>query len=278
MTSDHPILSEQGDGETPQGLVLGAIPGASPDKWVTRWRQRYPEIPLTVRYDEDAGVLERVRIGEADIAYLRHRAQDQTSPEGSFEANSEDSSGGSPEQSESELFHRVQIYTEQAVVCAAADHWVAAAEESVDWADIAEEPFIDPVEMGVSGPGAELAADERMAMEVVASGAGLLMLPNSVARALSRKDVVIRTLTDHPGFTVSLVWLREKDSPEIQEFIGIARGRKQSSGRSQLEPAGPKKGKKAKQAAARAEPSQRKSRQQPRSPRGRPPRGRRRPR
>lgn len=271
MTSDRPILPEQEDGEPPQGLVLGAIPGASPDKWVSRWRQRYPEIPLTVRYDEDAGALQRVRSGEADIGYLRHRAQEPGGSDGS--------SGDLAELSETELFHRVQIYTEQAVVCAASDHWVAAAEEAVDWVDIAEEPFIDPADMGVSGSGAELAADERMAMEVVASGAGLLLLPNSVARALSRKDAVIRTLTDHPGFTVSLVWLRAKDSPEIQEFIGIARGRKQSSGRSQLEPAaGPKKGKKAKQAAARAEPSRRKSRQQPRSPRGRPPRGRRRPR
>ncbi len=232
--------------------------GAAPDKWMRRWRQRYPDIPLEVHYYDDAGVLERLTAGTVDITYLRSRP-------------------GTPAP-DKDTFHAVQIYTEEPAVCASRDHWVAAAENSVDWVEIADEPFIDPSQMGVAAhdphtalTGADLAAAERTAMEVAAAGAGLVVVPNSVARAVSRKDVVVRTVAGQPGYPVSLVWLRERDSEEIQEFIGIARGRKESSGRSQLAPK-----QRAKPAGARAGSSPRQPRPKPGSPRGRPPRGRRR--
>ncbi len=205
----------------PGQLTLGAIPGAAPDKWVRRWRERFPAIPLRVDYYDDAGAPERLIAGTVDISYHRSREGLQLSEEG--------------------LFHRVRLYTEQAVVCAARDHWVAAAEDSVDFAELCDEPFLDPWGM-VSEPGdphrplagEELARAERIALEVVASGAGLLVMPHSVARALSRKDVVTRVLDQAPGYDVSLLWLRERDSEQIQEFIGVARGRRAQSPRSAL--------------------------------------------
>lgn len=229
------------------GIRLGAIPGATPDKWVSRWRDRYPEFDLTVDYFDDAGQLERIERRTADVGYIRFREDDPASVfrsrAGRKEAEQDPSSeavgvGGD----EDDLFHRVFLYREEPVVCAASDHWIAASEESVDRQEIAGEAFLDPAGMmpgETPDPhtplaGADLARAERIALEVVASGAGLLILPNSVARMLSRKDIVIRRVEDLPGYDVGLCWLREKDGDVIQEFIGVARGRKPGSGRSAI--------------------------------------------
>ncbi|RJN32327.1 LysR substrate-binding domain-containing protein [Nesterenkonia natronophila] len=219
-------------------MILGAIPGATPDKWATRWRQRFPDHALEVKYYDDTGQLERLSSGTVDIGYVRFREQES--------------------QLNTELFHRVLLYREDPVVCAAAEHWIAAADDSVDAADLIDEAFVDPVQIlqrsrdsaaGVgadagSAPqsldvhstrsGASLAGAERIALEVAASGAGVVVLPNSVARVLSRRDVVIRRIAGAAGYETGLAWLRARDSDLIQEFIGIARGRKEGSPRSSL--------------------------------------------
>ncbi|GAB3190555.1 LysR family transcriptional regulator substrate-binding protein [Nesterenkonia suensis] len=213
-------------------LRLAAIPGATPDKWLQRWHQRFPQVRISVDYYDDGAPdgsdqLHRVAAGLADLGYLRLPAGEALTDE---------------------RFHRVRLYEELPVVCAAAEHWIAAAEDTVSWEDIAEEAFLDPAQMRLDGEGrpaesaphepktgAELASAERMALQVVASGAGLLVLPNSVARALSRKDVVIRAVEGLPGYEVGLCWMKDRDDEVIQEFIGLARGRKAGSGRSELE-------------------------------------------
>lgn len=283
-------------------MRLGAIPGATPDKWVTRWRERYPDFALSVERFDEAGQLERLHAGTVDVGYIRF-PEDAQAPTG-------------------EDLHRVWLYREAPVVCASRDHWVAAAESSVTWEEISAEPFFDPAEMlqetqaadaeqaallaaDVHTPkqGADLAAGERMALEVVASGTGLVVLPNSVARMLARRDIVIREIEGIAGYDVGLAWLREADSPVIQEFIGVARGRKPGSGRSEISSgveskaaarsdsrsvskSGSTSGAKPeskqkpgpKRAAARAAPGRSRPGQKPGSRRGQPPRGRRRPR
>ncbi|WP_300345028.1 LysR family transcriptional regulator substrate-binding protein [Nesterenkonia sp.] len=243
------------DQPSPQ-LRLGAIPGATPDKWAARWRERFPGTQLHVDYYDDAGVLQRLRASTVDLSYLRLPAE--------------------AESQVPEDVHRVWLYTEETVVCAAAEHWIAAADAAVAWEEIAEENFLDPAEMirpwegepqphrtetdpgpetdsaaeaesemaTDPGPGAEpsevhhpksgahLARAERLAVEVAASGAGLVLLPASVARMLSRKDVVIRSVDGLAGHRTGLAWLRERDDEQIQEFIGIARGRRAGSPRS----------------------------------------------
>lgn len=267
--------------------------------------------------------------GLADIGYLRLRGEKDISDEN---------------------FHRVWLYEELPVVCAAADHWIAAADTSVLWEDIAEESFLDAQAMasqdmgpqqgmGVENVGAQnmgftqgddlqtdpalsgsststpaeltphrqnqtrqhhvltpktgmqLARAERTAMEVVASGAGVMIMSNSAARALARKDVAIRVVEGIEGWRTGLTWLRSHDSPEIQEFIGLARGRRADSARSELpqkqdrrrRATGSRRGKGtsgagSRGAAGRGKPSGGKSGGQPArsSGRGRPARGRRR--
>lgn len=330
-----------GDWAEAAGLRLAAIPGATPDKWAGRWRRRHPELELAVDYYDDAGQMERVRCGTADVGYVRALAEstapavDQPGEPGEQPGRAWDSSpprsprptsqgpaaqGPVPQQAEGVVareladavaageMHRVMLYREEPLVCAASDHWVAAAEESVLWEEIEEESFLQPEEMlqdysgsavgsrGTSGgehampspksaaadpggqdmarapsmtgqepalrlssaaspadpfhtpqTGAGLARAERLALEVVASGAGLLILPSSVARMLSRKDVVLRRVEGLPGYDVALAWRRDRDDAVIQEFIGIARGRRPGSGRSELlqKSAHPKAGTKA---------------------------------
>lgn len=214
-------------------MILGAIPGATPDKWVARWRDRYPDLPLQVHYYDDAGFgsaaqFERIRSGTVDVGYIRL---------------SEDAG-----EIDKDLYHRVLLYREDPVVCAAADHWIAAAETSVSAEEIADEAIFDPADMVAAAEradihtpqaGTDLAHAERLAVETVATGAGLVLLPASVARALSRKDVVIRTVEGRPGYQTGLGWLRERDSDTIQEFIGVARGRKAGSGRSAVQASNP---------------------------------------
>ena len=208
-------------------MILGAIPGATPDKWVARWRSRYPDLPLQVHYyddDPDSALdaqLARLRAGTVDVGYIRMPEAAQEIDKG--------------------LYHRVLLYREEAVVSAAADHWIAAAESSVTAAEIAEETQFHPADMLVEGAGpdshtpqagADLGRAERLALETAATGAGVVVLPASVARMLARKDVAIRTVEGLPGYQTGLAWLVEQDSDLIQEFIGVARGRRPGSGRS----------------------------------------------
>lgn len=212
-------------------MILGAIPGVTPDKWVARWRSRYPQLPLQVHYYDDASAdsaleaqLARIRAGTVDVGYIRLPEDAQEIEKG--------------------LYHRVLLYREDPVVCAAADHWIAAAEASVTAAEIAQETQFDPADMlpESAGPdihtpqsGADLARAERLAIETAATGAGVVVLPASAARMLARKDVVIRTVEGLPGYQTGLAWLVEQDSDLIQEFIGVARGRKPGSGRSAVQ-------------------------------------------
>lgn len=289
-------------------LRLGAIPGASPDKWVARWRERYPDFTLRTDYFDEAGQVARVREGTVDVGYFRVLHGGGIAdhiPSGAGQTGGP-GQGLGPDAADD--LHRVVLYREDAAVCAAEDHWIAAADQSVAWEEIAGEAFFTPEQMlqqvgsGV-GPvdvhtpvaGKDLARGERLALETAASGAGLVVLPFSMARMLMRRDMVVRTLTGHPGYETGLIWLREQDDPVIQEFIGVARGRRPGSGRNAL----PQKRQKASQGSTResgkakgekspaqgtsatrgaggATAGRPRSRQKPGSRRGQPPRGRRR--
>ncbi|MDV7101206.1 LysR substrate-binding domain-containing protein [Gordonia amicalis] len=88
------------------------------------------------------------------------------------------------------------------------------------------------------------------AIELVAAGIGVLLVPQSLARLHHRKDLVFRPVTDAPTGTVGLLW--PAPTTELaDEFIGIVRGRKATSSRGQSEPA-PKRSAKEKAAAKRA--------------------------
>ena len=57
-------------------------------------------------------------------------------------------------------------------------------------------------------------------------------VPQSVARLGSRKDEVAIPVTDAEETRIALAWLVENDRPEIEDWVGIVRGRTANSSRT----------------------------------------------
>lgn len=70
-----------------------------------------------------------------------------------------------------------------------------------------------------------------MAIEVVASGSGVVVLPMSIARHYNRRDVEARVVPDAPSTTIAVAWIADNTTDDIEEFIGIVRGRTARSSR-----------------------------------------------
>jgi DNA-binding transcriptional LysR family regulator len=154
-----------------------------------------PGVPLHAFMADDASQLAVLRNGSADLSFVRLPVD----------------RGG---------LNVIPLYEEQAVVVAPKGHEISVFEE-VALGDLAEETFLDVAELG----GAE------SALQVVASGAGLLILPMSVARHFNVKDTVARRLSGAPGTQIALAWPADTTDEVIEEFIGIVRGRTAQSSR-----------------------------------------------
>ncbi|MGW9404321.1 LysR substrate-binding domain-containing protein [Arthrobacter sp. NPDC055585] len=188
-------------------LKISYVPGVTPGKWIARWNDRRGRALQPVQVDEEQA-LEDLRSGAADLVFLRI-------PEDGYER---------PED-----LHAIPLYREQPVVAAPKDHPLSAFEE-VEASDLAGENVMDPAELGTAATG----------LEVVASGAGLLILPMSVARIHSRRDVLTRPVHGVAGTRIAVAWLQSTVDPDVEEFIGIVRGRTANSSRqpsAQGEPA-----------------------------------------
>jgi DNA-binding transcriptional LysR family regulator len=183
-------------------LTIGLVPGVIPDKWTRRWADRMPDIPLRVLACSEDEQLQVLRDGRADMCFIR-QAADAERPTGPEELS------------------LIPLYTERPVVVAPKEHELELYDGEVPAAQLAEFTVLDPAEMGGAKTG----------VEVVASGAGVMVLPMSVARHYSRKDVISRILADYPETKVGLAWLTERTDEVIEEFIGVVRGRTANSSR-----------------------------------------------
>ncbi len=133
--------------------------------------------------------------------------------------------------------HVIRLYEEVPVVVASAEsHLMAAEELSPD--DLAGEVLITPLD-DVLGPLGLPTADAAFAplettadaISTAASGAGIVVVPMSLARLHHRKDADHRLLRGGPTSAVALVWPRERTTPDVEAFIGIVRGRTANSSR-----------------------------------------------
>ncbi len=187
---------------------VGFVTGATPDKWAGAWRERYPRerldlVPVT---EDDQELL--IRDGSLDMGLVRLPV---------------DRDG----------LHAIPLYDEVPVVVAGVDHFVAAAEE-VDLADLVDEQLVRPHRSGWVPSADQLPwppMTEREAVETVAAGTGVALMPMSVARLYARKDVVHRPVAGLSPTTVALAWLTESDDERAQRFVGIVRGRTARSSR-----------------------------------------------
>ncbi|MZD06187.1 LysR family transcriptional regulator [Streptomyces sp. SID5785] len=208
------------------GFRLAYVPGATPAKWVRIWNERLPDTPLTLVPVAAADVDGVLRAGEADAGLVRLPV-DRT------------------------YFSAIPLYTETTVVVVPKDHVVAAVEEVTldDLADeIVQHPLDDVLdwERPPGQPAFERPATTADAVELVAAGVGLVIVPQSLARLHHRRDLTYRTVTDAPGSAIGLAWPEERTTDQVEDFIGIVRGRtvNSSRGRTQPEPKNPKSPKK----------------------------------
>lgn len=105
----------------------------------------------------------------------------------------------------------IRLYDELPVVVAPKEHLFESV-DSVTLADLEAETIVDDVEL-------------------VAANVGVAVMPQSVARALSRRDTIARPLSDGAVTTIVLAWPTERTTPLVEEFIGIVRGRTANSSR-----------------------------------------------
>lgn len=201
---------------TPELFRLALVPGVTPGKWVATWRERLPDVRLAlvpVTATDGGDVL---RTGGADAGLLRLPV---------------DRTGLSV----------IPLYTEVPVVIVSSDHAIAAFDE-ICVADLADEIVLSPLddllgwEVLPGTPAAERPATTGDAVELVAAGVGVLVVPQSLARLHHRRDLTYRPLTDGPGSTVALAWVEERTTDLVEELIGIVRGRTVRSSRGRAAP------------------------------------------
>lgn len=197
---------------TPQRpFRVGFVTGATPDKWAGVWRRRRRD-SLELVPVEQAEQEPGLRDVSLDMCLVRLPV---------------DRDG----------LHLIRLYDEQPVVVVGKEHVVSAFDE-VDLSDLADEQLVQAPE---DVPGwSEVARAERLdwppmsikdAIEVVAGGTGIVVVPMSVARLHQRKDVVHVPVTGVPVTQIGLAWLIDNEDERVQEFIGIVRGRTERSSR-----------------------------------------------
>ncbi|MBT2460049.1 LysR family substrate-binding domain-containing protein [Streptomyces sp. ISL-86] len=203
--------------EVSPSFRLAYVPGVTPTKWVRIWNERLPEIPLTLVGVSAAEAPDILRGRGADAGFVRLPI-DRTD------------------------LSAIPLYTETTVVVVPKDHIMAAVEE-VTAEDLADDIVLHPLddtlewEQLPGRPAIERPATTADAIELVAAGVGLLVVPQSLARLHHRKDLTYRPVSDAPQSRIALSWPEEETTDLVEEFIGIVRGRtvNSSRGRSQAQ-------------------------------------------
>jgi hypothetical protein len=177
-------------------LTIAFVPGVSPAKWARVWRDRFASVELLLRPIGQADVDDALA-GDVDMVFARMPV--------------------------SPSHKAIPLWTETAVVATPKDSDLAGSAE-LTTADLRGVHVIDagPVPTDIDG-----------ALDLVEANVGVVVLPQSLFRKASRKDLVARPLVDSPGTRVALVWRDEDTSELTEEFIGVVRGRTANSSRSQ---------------------------------------------
>ncbi|WP_072687680.1 LysR substrate-binding domain-containing protein [Rhodococcus marinonascens] len=215
---------------------LTYVPGVTPAKWVRIWGERVTDTPLELLAGNAADATAALRQDRADAALLRLPV---------------DRDGLSV----------IPLYAEVPVVVVPSDHVFTAA-EGIALADLADELVLDPVDTPLVWdhlPGRrtlDRPASTSDAIELVAAGVGVVVVPMSLARLNHRKDLTYRPVDGAPESRIALAWVEDRTTDLIDEFIGIVRGRTANSsrGRSPHETPKTKTPKPRKQTEARSAP------------------------
>ena len=187
---------------------VGFVAGATPDKWARVWRERFPRQPLELVPLEQEVQEADLRAGELDMCLVRLPV-------------------------DREGLHCIPLYDEVPVAVVGAEH-VATVVDELSLADLADEQLVLPHPSGWTPTVEQLdwpPMGVAEAVEVVAAGTGVAIVPMSLARLHQRKDTAYRPVRDLPPTTVALAWRVDNEDPRVQSFIGIVRGRTERSSR-----------------------------------------------
>ncbi|MTE09851.1 LysR family transcriptional regulator substrate-binding protein [Corynebacterium aurimucosum] len=179
--------------------------GTEPGKWFRRYRDSHPpESLVTVDADDAMDVL---LAHEADLALTRL-----------------------PDSRVDDSFHVVQLYEEAPGIAVPKDSVYAEVGEDVTPEDVAEEI----VNYRIAQDGSVDVPALRTALQVVAANVGVAIAPRPLLKVLSKKQVVALGLEDPTvaRTVIALVWRRADDGDEIQDFVGVAKGRTRNSSRN----------------------------------------------
>ncbi|OLO34300.1 LysR family transcriptional regulator [Streptomyces sp. MNU77] len=198
--------------DTPSSFRLAYVPGVTPTKWVRVWHERLPHVPLELVQATAAEAPGLLAGGDADAGLVRLPV-------------------------DRDVLSAIPLYTETTVVVIPKDH-VATAAEEVSLAELSDEIVLHPLddlldwETLPGRPAVERPATTADAIELVAAGVGVLLVPQSLARLHHRKDLTYRPVPDAPASRVALSWPEAELTPDlVEEFIGIVRGRTVNSTR-----------------------------------------------
>ncbi len=194
-----------------QPFRLAYVPGVTPAKWVRVWNERMPDVPIELVPVEPTAGADPLREDVADIALLRLPLQ-------------------------RDGLSVIPLYTEVSVVVVPKEHVFAAVDE-VSVSDLADETVLHPLDDvldWVALPGEEAferPASTEDAISHVASEVGVLVTPQSLAPPAPPTRPDLPSVVDAPASQVGLVWITDRTTDLVDEFVGIVRGRTANSSR-----------------------------------------------
>lgn len=198
--------------DIPSSFRLAYVPGVTPTKWVRVWHERLPHTTLELVQATVAEAPQLLAGGGADAGLVRLPV-------------------------DRSALSAIPLYTETTVVVIPKDH-VATAADEVSLAELSDEIVLHPLddvldwETLPGRPALERPATTADAIELVAAGVGVLLVPQSLARLHHRKDLTYRPVPESPESRVALSWPESEETPDlVEEFIGIVRGRTVNSTR-----------------------------------------------
>ncbi|MCZ2401914.1 LysR family substrate-binding domain-containing protein [Paenarthrobacter sp. Z7-10] len=198
-------------------LTVSFVPGVTPGKWVRRWEERMPQVPLVAVPVSEAEQVRVLHTGRADMGFVRLPV---------------DREGLSliPLYAEIPVVvapkdHEVAVFDEVPVTELAAEYLLQDPELFPEWRDISDE-----IHSGTRLPLPPIGSLDE-ALDLVEAGTGILILPMSVARQFSRKTLRYRPVTGIAPSQVGLAWPAGEPDPVLEEFIGVVRGRSALSSR-----------------------------------------------
>ncbi|MGV8968872.1 MAG: LysR substrate-binding domain-containing protein [Microbacteriaceae bacterium] len=200
-------------------LRVSFVPGVTITKWSRIWHERHPEISLEFFSEPEGSQVAALHAGLADVSFVRLPI-------------------------ETEGLSVIRLYDEVAVVVVSSDDPLASAvdvHDDIPLTDLEGYILHDTSRMDVID-----------ALVLVAAGVGGVILPHSIARLHSRKGLVSRTVSGVAPTTISVAWTTAALTPQIEDFVGIVRGRSANSSRANPTPPTAQAAKRAAQKAASA--------------------------